>query len=124
MKLNELYSFLDDNIGVDIFPIMVPVDHTGDCITYNLDRMEYDENFDGEDNFYQAILTFFCVSPKAVQAIEISEELEGLLEPFTGELVTGGQYVQDTRLLDKRTMYDDGAKVYGVGLTVQFTYNT
>ena len=124
MRLDQLYRYLDANIDAKIYPIMIPVDEKADCITYNLEALDYDQNFESEDNFYQARVTFICVSKLALDAITQCEALEGLLTDFQGFFVSGGLYVQDTRLLNKQTMYDDAAKSYGVALTVQFTYNT
>jgi hypothetical protein len=78
---------------------------------------------DGETNFYQARVNFVSVSKTALAAIETSQTLETLLTDYQGELVAGGQYVQDTQMIDKSTVYDPNADCFGVSLLVEFYYN-
>lgn len=123
MRLDQLYQFITANMTTKVFPIIVPVDYTDDAIIYNLDSVEYDDSMDGETNFYQGRVNFVSVSKTALSAIETSQALETLLSDFQGFLIPAGQYVQDTQLIDKATVYDPTADCFGVSLTVIFYYN-
>ena len=123
MRLDQLYQFISANISTKVFPIVVPVDFTDDAIIYNLESVQYEDSFDGETNFYQARVNFVSVSKTALSAIGPSQTLEDLLTDFSGFLVAGGQYVQDTQMIDKATVFDPTADCFGVSLTVEFYYN-
>tara|TARA_R100000541_G_scaffold243_1_gene906 strand:- start:3607 stop:3981 length:375 start_codon:yes stop_codon:yes gene_type:complete len=123
MRLDQLYQFISANISTKVFPIVVPVDFTDDAIIYNLESVQYEDSFDGETNFYQARVNFVSVSKTALSAIGTSQTLEDLLTDFSGFLVAGGQYVQDTQMIDKATVFDPTADCFGVSLTVEFYYN-
>jgi hypothetical protein len=123
MRLDQLYQFITANITTKVFPIIVPVDFTDDAIIYNLESVEYADSMDGETNFYQARVNFVSVSKTALAAIETSQTLETLLTDYQGDLVAGGQYVQDTQMIDKSTVYDPNADCFGVSLLVEFYYN-
>lgn len=124
MFVKDIYTNLAAaSLGAKVYPIIVPEDVSEDCIVYALESTEFNTDFNNESNFYQANVSFICVSKTALGSINLGQTLENHLKNFSGELVSGGSYVQSTDFQDIATIYDDQAKVFGLSMSVQFTYN-